>query len=270
MDKVMQQAVRALNKEEQRALMQWITQHGPFWEDARNHGPDDWIECNGQIVTDSAVGEAAWCSLNGLERGLVSFTPSDWQFSPVTIDWVLDDGIKKTANVFNYWDAATVEAVLQDAPAHLDSWNRLEGIAIARFTQLTFAGDAFVHLKGIPFVPSAAERLRFILDKLNRFKSCFDANGLRTPEGHEIYQNFFTGKKGDGGRGALFTDSSSPEKDEFKMKMTFKNPNNADETLFCPWHGKVQTPQLRVHFSWPIQADQPLYVVYVGPKLTKR
>lgn len=80
----------------------------------------------------------------------------------------------------------------------------------------------------------------------------------------------FTGKKGDGGRGATFTDSSDSEKSEFKKEMTFDNPLDAKRTLFCPWHGKVQTPQLRVHFSYPICADEALFVVYVGPKLTKR
>ena len=41
--------------------------------------------------------------------------------------------------------------------------------------------------------------------------------------------------------------------------------------LFCPWHGKVSTRTLRIHFSpGQIRASDPLYVVYVGPKLTKR
>ena len=52
--------------------------------------------------------------------------------------------------------------------------------------------------------------------------------------------------------------------------MTFGPPEHADRTLFFPWHGKVQTPQLRVHFSWPVRADKHLYVVYVDPKITKR
>ena len=35
-------------------------------------------------------------------------------------------------------------------------------------------------------------------------------------------------------------------------------------------HGKVKTPQIRIHFSWPITASTPLYVVYVGYKITKK
>jgi hypothetical protein len=269
-DKEMQQAVRALTKEEQRALMPWLTQHGPFWDDARNHGPDDWIEWDGQIVTDSAVGEAAWCCLNGIERGLVSFNPSDWEFSPIPIDWVLAAGIKKTASVINYWELVAFESALQALPEPLATWGQLQDIATSRYIQLTFAGDAFKPLSGHPFVSSAAQRLLVILGILNRFKSCFDAKGQRTPEGQEIYQNYFVGKKGEGGRGALFTDSSESEKVEFEERLTFKHPQIAGKTIFCTWHGKIQTPQLRVHFSSPIRADEPIYIAYIGPKITKK
>jgi hypothetical protein len=41
-------------------------------------------------------------------------------------------------------------------------------------------------------------------------------------------------------------------------------------TLFCPWHGKVKIEQMRMHFTFPIQRDMPLYIAYIGPKLTKR
>ncbi len=112
--------------------------------------------------------------------------------------------------------------------------------------------------------------MRAVLEILNRFKVCFDEKGQRTAEGNTIYQDFFTGKKEGGGHGAMFSDSSDSEKNEFGKELTFNHPGAPTQTLFCPWHGKVQTPQLRVHFSDPIRANEPLYVVYVGPKLTKR
>ena len=46
--------------------------------------------------------------------------------------------------------------------------------------------------------------------------------------------------------------------------------NGATSKLFCPWHGKVKSPQYRIHFSWPTTATTPIYIVYVGPKLTKK
>lgn len=269
-DKNMQHAVQTLSREERSALMQWLTQHGPFWDEVRHHRPDDWMESNSEVVTDTAVGEAAWCCLNGIERGIVSITPSNWLFSPVPVVWVTATTVKKSVDVMNYWDPMAIEDFLQTMPVPLASWADLEVLVTTRCTNLTFAVDAFLPLRGYAFALGAAQRLRFVLDVLNRFKSCFDANGQRTPEGHQIYQDFFTGKKGDGGHGALFTDSSDNEKNAFKTEMTFKHPADSTKTLFCPWHGKVQTPQLRVHFSWPIRADEPLFVVYVGPKITKR
>jgi hypothetical protein len=270
MDKGMRQVVQALTKDERGALLQWLTRHGPFWDETRAHGPDDWIECNSQIVTDTSIGEAAWCRLNGIERGLVSFSPSNWLFSPLLVDWVTSADTRKSADVPNFWDALTVEAALQTARVPLASWNELREMAKVRYTRLTFAVDAFAPLNGQPFVSGAAQRLVFIFETLNRLKSCFDVDGKRTSEGHDIHRNFFTGKTGDGGRGALFCDSSGDEKEKFKTEMTFGHPGNVSDTLFCPWHGKVQTPQLRVHFSFPVRADEPLFIVYVGPKITKR
>ena len=44
----MQQAIGSLAAEsERRAAMIWLTQAGPFWDDVRRHGGDDWLECGG-------------------------------------------------------------------------------------------------------------------------------------------------------------------------------------------------------------------------------
>ncbi len=85
-DKALRQAVQGFSREERSALMQWLTQHGPFWDEVRKHGPNDWIESNGKIVTDTAVGEVAWCCLNGIDRGMVSIIPSNWRFSPIHVE----------------------------------------------------------------------------------------------------------------------------------------------------------------------------------------
>ena len=58
----MPQAIQALSRDKQRALMQWLTRLGPFWEDFRRHsGQSDLLEFRGDIVTDTAIGEAAYC-----------------------------------------------------------------------------------------------------------------------------------------------------------------------------------------------------------------
>lgn len=266
----MPQAVQMLNINEQRALMQWLTQLGPHWEDVRRHSQNDWLECKGEIVTDKAVGEAGWCCMHGTERGLISISPSTWLFSPVSVELLSNSGGRDSVEVLNYWDTTAIETFLKTEPVPLSTWGQMENQARVECTDLFLAVDAFEPMDGYPFVASAAQRILAILNILNRFKTCFDGNGQRTQQGHEIYHDFFTGKKGEGGRGALFTDSSEDEKNTFGTELTFTHPEDASKTIFCPWHGKVQTPQLRVHFSYPIRANDPLYIVYVGPKCTKR
>lgn len=266
----MPQAVAALPVNERRVLMTWLTQNGPFWQDQRQHSPSDYLECRGQVVTDCAIGEAAWCCANQIERTLISITPSDWTYTPIVVNEISDAGKVNAIEVNNHWDAAALAAILALAPRPLGSWSQLAQQSVAQLTNLRFASDAFAPLDGHPFVPGAARQMRAVLQILNRYKACFDEKGQRTVEGNTIYQDFFTGKKEGGGHGAMFSDSSDSEKSEFSKELTFNHPDDSIKTLFCPWHGKVQTPQLRVHFSYPISAKEPLYIVYVGPKLTKR
>jgi hypothetical protein len=266
----MQQAVASLPMDKKRAILSWMTKSGPFWEDGREHSSNEYLEHCGSVVTDTALGEVAWRQKHGVERGMVSLNPSNWLFSPISVDWVADEGVKQTIQVVNYWNDALFESALEQAPLPLRSWQDLKERAESRCKNLTFAHDAFAPLDNTPFVFNAAGQLLLRLEKLDRFKVCFDENGQRTAEGNEIYQDFFTGSKGGGGRGSWFSDSSESEKNNFKKELTFKQPADATQTLFCPWHGKVQTPQLRIHFSYPVRADEPLYIVYVGPKRTKR
>ena len=261
----MQQVVqRTLNRDQTRSLMQWLNHHGPFWEDVQQHGVDDWLEYNGTIVTDTAVGEAAYCLFYGIPRGLVSTDPSCWLTSPVSVDWCENRNVK-SVDVCNYWNVNKLKAALAAASVTLKSWKDLEAVAQKRYPDLTFSSDSFEPLDGHPFGKSAAEHLLSRLDVLHTLKNCFDQHGKRTPEGHKIYTNYFMGDK------AWFSDSSATEKEEFKKALTFPNPEAPREILFCTWHGKVNyRPPLRIHFSWPIQANTPLYVVYVGPKITRR
>jgi len=263
-DLMMQQAIQYFGQDEKRSIMQWLTRHGPFWEDVRAHSPNDYLDCNGEIVTDTAVGEAAYRSVYEEEYRLVSLTPSSWQYSPISVTWTPDEGAKKNIDVFNHWAFDELEATLRSAPAPIESWPQLSNYSRIRFVNLTFSKDAFEYLDGHPFVKGAASQILRLLDTLDRLKCCFDENGERTAEGQKIYQDHFTGEK------SWFSDSSDREKQHFKKELTFQHPNTDGESQFCTWHGKVKTPQIRIHFTWPVQFDHHLYVVYVGPKITKR
>ena len=262
-DLTMPQAVQSLSSEQRRALMQWLTRRGPFWEDIREHCEDDLLEYNGEVVTDTAVGEAAYCLIHGIGRSLVSVKPSSWLASPLVVNWHDNERVS-SVEVLNYWDTEDVESLLESAPVQLGSWKDLEDVARIRCPDLIFASDSFDPLRGYPFGKGAAERLLLRLSILQTLKNCFNERGERTPEGHALYQKHFTGDK------AWFSDSSDTEKAKYESDLTFAHPTEARGRLFCTWHAKVKTPQLRVHFSWPIRAGEPLYIVYLGPKITKR
>lgn len=243
--------------------MQWLTRRGPFWEDFRQHsGDSDLLEYNGELVTDTAVGEAAYCVMNGIGRALVSLLPSSWLISPLNVNWH-DNGHIRSVEVFNYWSPMDMEAALEAAPVQLRSWKELEDVARARFPALAFANDSFDPLNGHPFGKGIAERLLLRFSVLHTLRNSVAEHGEWTPEGHSLYRKHFIGQN------AWFSDSTDSEKVKFKHEFTFPHPVKAGERLFCPWHGKVKTRQLRIHFSWPIQADEPLYIVYVGPKIAK-
>jgi hypothetical protein len=258
----MQQAIQQFNINERRALMGWLTQHGPFWEDERHHDPNDYLECKQQIVTDTALGETAFRCYYGIECHTISLKPSNWLYTPISVVWQREN--IANIDIGNHWEINTIEPILRTSSPPIKSWEHLSSAMRARCPNLTFAVDSFEPLAGHPFVNSASQRIVELLETLDKFKTCFDAQGQRTAEGQRIYQDHFTGQK------AWFTDSSDSEKNEFKENLTFKHPNKDAETLFCTWHGKIKTPQFRIHFSWPISLNEPLYVVYVGPKLTKQ
>ena len=262
----MQRAIGGIPvKEKQRAIMQWLTGSGPFWDEKRLHDPSDWLEYRGDIVTDTAVGEAALRTLHGDRCGLVSITPSDWNDPLVDVIWRREDtGLgNKKVSVENWWDASTLKERLQEMAPPYETWKDFHSRVKTRFEKLRFTDDCFAPLEGHPFEKCAADRFSELLDILNRLAHSFDANGQRTPEGQEIYQQHFTGDC------ACFSDSSDTEKHRFGMQLTFPHPNDARQALVCTWHGKVRHNTLRLHFSWPVRSREPIYIVYAGPKITK-
>lgn len=261
----MPEAIQAMSPEKRRAWTQWLSRLGPYWMDDRQHGDDEWLEAgDGRIVTDSAVGESAFCRVHGLLRETVSINPSAWLLNPIPVTWRKTDGTEVIVDVPNHWSLDTVATTLENLPSPFDSWASLEQHARRTCDRLTFAQHAFVPLEGQPYAHGAAERIQIRLNILNKMCGCFDSEDNRTREGNRLYTEHFTGEK------AWFTDSSVSEKADFRSELTFPHPHKPGEYLFCTWHGKIKSPQLRIHFSWPIAANLPLYIVYVGPKLTKR
>ena len=263
----MQQAIANIPVESQRrSAMAWLTRGGPFWDEIRQHGGDDWLECRGKIVTDTAVGEAAYRTMHGVESSLVSVRPSEWEFSPVEVTWVLsDEGLEdRQTSVDNWLDVAKLEIRLQATAPPIQSWDELHDVSTRSFLSLTFSNDWIEPLRGIPFAKNSADRFMALLNVLELLTQAFDNNGRRTLEGHRLYQTYFTGDR------AWFTDSSESEKHEFRNELTFRHPDDAGMSLFCTWHGKVSRLTLRLHYSWSGRAGDPAFIVYAGPKISRR
>lgn len=259
----LQQAVQRIDRSKARALMGWFSQAGPFWEDERRHSRDEYFESRGDVVTDTAIGECAFLEFTNRKAQLVSIAPSEWQDPLINVDWHKDDGVVQLGKLLNHCSTSTLDAQLKLATPPPESWRQLEQECRVRFVNISFSDDAFHSLHGRPFVSVAANSMLDLLDILSRFKAEHQPGIGRTQKGNELYQEFFTGD------GAWFSDSTDREKRDFKNEMTFSHPSMVGETIFAPFHGKIQTPQMRIHFSWPVTADTTLYVLFVGDKITK-
>jgi hypothetical protein len=245
-----------------RLLLQWLTKEGPFLDEERLHDADVWFECNGEVVTDWTLAELAHRGPDGCSA--VSERASTMNGNPLVVTRIDDAGQRVDLAVLNHVDNETLRHWLASCEPPMRSWRELQSRSLATCSNLFFSADAFAPLERQPFFLSAAEKLFERLRVLSTLKGAFDATGAQTAEGQALRQKHFTGDK------AWFTDSSDSEKSEFATELTFAHPERAGEKLFCPWHGKVKTPQMRIHFSAPINHDAPVYVVYVGPKITKR
>lgn len=259
-----QQALNKLSNNESRAMMHWLTRGGPFWDDLRRHDADDYLECRGDVVTNFAVGEAAYRKLFNVDCGLISVKSSDWDHSPIEVSWRREaEGLEdQNTNLENWRDVESLESSLHDAAPPIQSWYDLQNTSSNQLTELTFSDDCFAPLDGVPFTKSSADRIFVLLSILEKSARAFDATGMRTLEGHQYDRDYFQGEH------ALFSDSSDTEKQKFRKKLTFPHPDKPGESLFCTWHGKERHNTLRVHFSWPFQFGKPVYVVYVGRKRT--
>ncbi len=251
-----------------RAILSWLNKDGPFWEDDPEHSGNDWLELkDGSIVTDTGIGEAAFRVLHGGNCGLITVCPSDWMYAPIQVVWRRSDGASDSmcASVDNWWLPRTFEDDLTRMESPTDSWHELSRSSKVRFGNLTFFEDSFSPLLGLPFSKSSADKIQALLNILNALVSTHNTDGIRTAEGHRIYRDYFTGGR------AWFSDSSASKKRQFQEELKFSDQNLQIYRLSCTWHGKINyTTPIRMHFSWPIKAGEPLYIVYIGPKKTMR
>lgn len=262
----MPEAVQRMRRDTRQIWLTWLTKGGPFWDEVRQHGSDEWLEVENEIlVTDTAVGEAAYCLCNGLERELVSLSPSNWNRHPIAVEWRANATTRSRVNVSNYWHLNALSQRLSTIAPTFSSWDSLEK-HLRRTCFATCFSDEFLQMRKYPYVKSVAEGINILLQALNKLSDGIDDQGRRTADAELVYETYFTGAD------PYCTDESTSNKSKYENRMTFPDPTGSGAMLFCPWHGKVNSPSsyppIRIHFAWPINQRGSLVVPYVGKKLT--
>lgn len=258
------QAVSRLAKPDiTRSVMIWISKDGPFWDDfeVRQHNPDDYFEYENQIVTDFTLGEAAFRIAQGQSSCTVSFQPSEFQITPLLVFWQKQDE-QQIVEIRNFWSHIDLSLYLHEIRPAINSWRELLNRAKTDFVNLTFLDTILDALEGEPFNATIANHAVELFRVLDTLKTCFDEKGVRTTAGEEIVNNFFHREN------AIFSDESESNKQIFRRHLTFTTSDG--EKIFCPFHGKIRHRTFRLHFSWPIRHNKPIYIAYLGPKITKQ
>jgi hypothetical protein len=242
-------------------LLGWIDREGPFWDDDRRHSSNEYFECCDAVVTDTGAAEAAFSKTEGMDGWLFSIAPSDFLFNPLTVSWRGLPNGDLEIKVPNGWTLDDAESSAAEFERPFASWDELLEWAGRECTHLTLAPNI---LKQLPpqFISIVARRSKVLLGALNRMVELAKAGDEK--EFNQMRREWMQGDR------ARFSPSSDTELREFSNELTFRHPE-APKSIVCSWHGKIQTPQYRIHFEWPLPPGaQKLFVAYIGPKITKR
>lgn len=200
------QVLSGFQIDQRRALTAWLTRQGPFWDDQRRHDGGEYFECKGEVVTDSAIGEAAYRNHHGIDHDVVSF-PHVRCCNVFPVMWFRDPEPQIQINVRNYCNESALEAALQAATPPLASWGQMAEVIKVRFTNLTFLPDCFEPLRRQPFIRASADRIVSLCNTINKIHGCFDSKNQRTEEWNRLFRDHFSGQGV-----ADFSDSSDTEK----------------------------------------------------------
>jgi len=247
------------------SVLQWINKSGPFWDDNRQHNQDDYFEYQSHDVTDQGLGEASRRELAGIAAGVFSFQGSPLQF--ITNSLLVQQGLSEEPldfiDIVNCWTTEQLIQSIQNSKTYY-CWQDVRVEIKDRFEGLIISDDVMDLLLPTPFSQQVMKRIFELLHVLNKLVMQSNANGKLSESGMDLFQEHFTGGK------AWFTGESETNKQNFEREMTFSDPVDMSEKIFCHWHGKIKTPQIRIHFQWPRPTGQSkIKVVYIGPKITK-
>lgn len=241
---------QVLSADKRRAFFRWIDK-AVVSEDYSVGGSH---KHNGNDVTQTGLGHAAHSVKIGNDGSdgwrMVSLARASWERSSIVVTYHENDAATDNIPLDNYWNKTELEQALEKATPEPKTWKDVEEYCRRRFTSLTFTPDCFAEPSRLRLSNAANKRIRVLLSILNRI--CARPN---SPEGIKLVADHFGGKK------ALFSNSSESERNA-KSSGRFNFRLNGG-TVDAFWHGKINNPPYRIHFTWPI-CDGKVYVVYVG------
>lgn len=253
---------------QKKVILLWVTKQGPFWEDEQTHSENDYVTIDGreELFNGDTICELTVLRLKNTESCLVSILPSSWCINPLNAIYHHDDENSDNVAITNFWKIDTFSNFLDSIGYNIVSWDQLEQYCNDIFSNLTFSKVCFRPLFKLPFIKTACDKIINQLSILNDLCINVDDNGALNAKGNELHDKYFVGDN------ALFTDSSETEKRDYKNSLTFKNPDNPGEDIFCTMHGKISTRHIpiRLHFDWNNKKKKLLYVTYIGQKITKK
>ena len=245
-------------------VLAWVTKNGPFCDDDRLAHDDDYFECFGNNVTDQGLGEAARRNLAGQSALSLSFAQGGFDFTPIAVTHGLPEDPLCNILIENLWEFLLLHERMLDSFPFPVNWSQMIEQSQARFNSLEFSPSCIDTLMVEPFSSYVVERSFELLRILNDFMKFRNEDGTFSEKNHELIEQHFSGSK------SWFSDESETNKRDFKDDMSFPDFENSSKNIFCPWHGKIKSPQYRIHFEWPISSSrQKLRVFYIGPKITK-
>ncbi|AEI67312.1 hypothetical protein [Corallococcus macrosporus] len=251
-----------------RQTLNWLASAGPFWDDVRQTAIDDYFEHEGYDVTNQGLGEAARRGMSGTDARSFSFekcqTP-DSSRTPLLVQHGLQESPLGSVSVLNDCGVEKLRAALMMSLPPPKNWGEAIPRLRLRFSRLQISAEIEAILDREPYSYHVFQRAMELLGVLQQFLESHDAQGNSTEQTQAILSSYF--QRGNG----LFSDESNENKVKFRSELTFPDPENNSLRIFCPWHGKIRSPQYRIHFLWPPATGvTKIKVVYLGPKITKK
>jgi len=255
--------IAAARQTERSLLLNWLGKSGPFSDDEPIDTANDLWWFDEDDVTDQGLGAAGRKLLVGENAASFSLTHpafSRFERSPLAVLQGLPGEALWVASVDNLWDLAELEAFDSSIEIEPENWDDFISSCASRFHNLMIDKQNFAAgLKKHPFHRNVVRRGFVLLKVLDELAGGMGSDGALSETALRLLEEYFQGGK------ALFS-NENPQNDSVFI---FRDNNNGVD-LYCSWHGKVKTPQFRLHFQWPVPVGQSyIKVLYFGEKLTK-